>query len=70
MATKGAFSVLSSSRLFDAPYLFFRIAGANYDVTPDGRRFVMVSAPQLGPMQVNVVLNWFDELRAIAPGGR
>jgi serine/threonine protein kinase/Tol biopolymer transport system component len=45
---------------------------ANYDVSPDGRRFVMVAnadgaggAPP--PLQINVVLNWFTELQARAP---
>jgi Tol biopolymer transport system component len=40
---------------------------ANFDVTPDGRRFVMI---QEGPgmrTQINVVLNWFDELKRLVP---
>ena len=65
-AASPVFRVLSSSRLFDAPYLFGRIAGSNYGITPDGQRFVMASAP-LRPMQIKVVLNWFGELRALAP---
>ncbi len=37
----------------------------NYDVSPDGQRFLMIkeSRPQL-----NVVLNWFEEVKRRAPG--
>src|SRR4030095_7922486 len=38
----------------------------NYDVTPDGRRVGLFPAdapPALGAASINVVLNWFDELR-------
>jgi serine/threonine-protein kinase len=41
----------------------------NYSVTSDGQRFVMVKRIDEGqsPAQINVVINWFDELRALAP---
>ena len=47
----------------------FRTSGnaAAYDMHPDGRRFVMVTEPATptsGPRQINVVQNWFEELRA------
>ena len=38
-----------------------------YGVTPDGR-FIMI-APQTEATRVNVVLNWFDELRELVPVG-
>ena len=43
--------------------------GRNYDVTRDGQRFLIFSrsGPQGTPPQLNVVLNWFDELRRLAP---
>jgi eukaryotic-like serine/threonine-protein kinase len=41
-----------------------------YDIHPDGQRFIMVTEGE-GPFneraQINVVLNWFDELRQIVP---
>jgi hypothetical protein len=43
----------------------------NYDVTPDGQRFVMVkpSEQELAATQINVVLNWFEDLkRRVGPG--
>jgi serine/threonine-protein kinase len=36
----------------------------SYDVTPDGRRFLMVKlAPESAPRRIDLVLNWFDELK-------
>ena len=38
-----------------------------YDVAPDGR-FVMIRAEESpGPAQINVVLNWFEELKRLVP---
>jgi hypothetical protein len=40
----------------------------NYDVTPDGRRLLMIrSTAQDAPSRVNVVLNWLDDLKPLAP---
>jgi Tol biopolymer transport system component len=40
----------------------------SYDVTPDGERFLMTRLPgALPPPQVEMVLNWFDELRTKVP---
>lgn len=37
----------------------------NYDVSPDGQRFVMIrAAGESGPPQIRLVLNWFEELNA------
>ena len=52
-------------------------AGARpYDITPDGKRFIgMIAAGQTqsgGPAtpQIQVVLNWFEELKAKVPAGK
>ncbi len=50
---------------------FFTTGDANtmYDVAPDGQRFVMIkdsAAPQEAG-QINVVLNWFEELKRLVP---
>jgi eukaryotic-like serine/threonine-protein kinase len=42
----------------------------NFDVMPDGKRFMAVITPgqtQMGVPQIQVVLNWFDELMAQVP---
>ena len=46
-----------------------------YDVLPDGKFLAVITPSQsgsqtLGPPQVNVVLNWFADLRARVPGAR
>jgi serine/threonine-protein kinase len=46
---------------------------ANYDISPDGKQFVMVEEPKAASqptVHLQVVLNWFDELRARVPTGR
>ena len=42
---------------------------ANYDVAADAQRFVMVKAAETGtaPGQIQVVLNWFEELKQKVP---
>jgi len=38
---------------------------ASYDITPDGRRFLMVrDDDQVSATRIVVVLNWAEELRA------
>lgn len=42
----------------------------NYDVSPDGRRFVMVQGSRVAaPGAVHVVIGWLDELTSARPGG-
>jgi hypothetical protein len=45
---------------------------ANYDVPPDGQRFLMNKAKdqKSAPTQINVVLNWFEELKRRVPPGK
>ena len=51
--------------LFDKKYSYGNtLSIANYDVTPDGQRFVMVREED-GSNNVRVVLNWRDELAAL-----
>jgi serine/threonine-protein kinase len=64
------------------PRTLFRFAGVYrmsgtataYDIHPDGKRFIMVSerndAAATPRQQVNIVLNWFEELRRLAPATR
>ncbi len=44
----------------------------DYDVSLDGQRFLMIKEGdhESGPMQLNMVLNWSDELRRLAPTGK
>jgi serine/threonine-protein kinase len=63
----------------DKPVLLFQGAyeldtddqSSNYDVSKDGRHFVMIRrAEESAPLRINVVLNWFDELRRLVPVNR
>ena len=65
-------SVGSPEALFDhAPYRRRGADGRMYDIAPDGQRFLMLSRQDLGsarsPRQVNVVMNWFQELTERVP---
>jgi Tol biopolymer transport system component len=51
-------------QLFDQRYVFQNISLANYDVSPDGQRFVMVK-DEAGSGRLNVVLNWTEELKRL-----
>jgi hypothetical protein len=54
--------------LFEGKYEKVRV-GRNYDVTPDGQRFLMIkSGTGSGQTaQINVVMNWFEELKRRVP---
>jgi hypothetical protein len=38
--------------------------GPNYDVSPDGRRFLMIKAPEQDIRSLTVVQNWDVEVKA------
>jgi hypothetical protein len=38
-----------------------------YSVARDGRLLVLLSDPRARPTQINVVLDWFEELKATVP---
>jgi len=64
--TAPVFEVSNTEELFERRFLS-RIDYRSYDVTRDGR-FLMIQEPQEpATLGINVVLNWFEELRQIAP---
>jgi serine/threonine protein kinase/Tol biopolymer transport system component len=50
--------------LFEQRYVFQNISLANYDVSPDGQRFVMIR-DEAASGRLNVVLNWTEELKRL-----
>jgi serine/threonine-protein kinase len=52
--------------LFEQRYVFGGQTVANYDVSPDGQRFVMVKDDSASG-RINLVLNWFEELKRLVP---
>ena len=71
--TKPVFAAARPKLLFEGHYEAFNSPfQRDYDVSPDGQKFLMVKASQQEspPTQLNVVLNWSDELRRLAPAGK
>jgi Tol biopolymer transport system component len=52
----------------DTSYPLDLVGNANYDVFPDGKRFVIVQGSAAAPEpRVVFVLNWFEELKRLVP---
>ena len=65
--TAGEFATGTPRVLFDDHYMEHIAYGRTYDITPDGQRFVMVKDMSPPPRRIAVVLNWFEELKRLAP---
>ena len=74
-ATASSLAVGAPMRLFDDPFRLDTGGAnggmANYDIAPDGKRFVMVEEPKTtnaaSTTRLNVALNWSDELKRRVP---
>jgi Tol biopolymer transport system component/predicted Ser/Thr protein kinase len=72
IATQPGFAAGTPRMLFEGLYDPAPYPLANYDVSPDGQRFLMLKPTeheQAAPTQINVVLNWFEELKRRVPTG-
>ena len=72
IATQPSFSVGKPRMLFEGQYQPTPVTFPNYDVSPDGQRFLMLKPSeqdQAAQTQINVVLNWFEELKRRVPTG-
>jgi Tol biopolymer transport system component len=69
VTTEPEFAPSKPSLLFEGEYLLdFIRQTANYDVSPDGEKFVMLRGIEgTRGSQIAVVLNWFDELKRLVP---
>lgn len=78
--TEPAFSMETPQVLFRANYMFSSIDQLtinpglhSWDISPDGKRFLMIKPPGVapsadgGPRQINIVVNWFEELKQRVP---
>jgi len=73
VTTQGTFSAGKPKMLFEGPYQPTPLTSTNYDVSPDGQRFLMlepIESAGAAPAQINVVLNWFEELKQKVPTGK
>jgi serine/threonine protein kinase len=68
--TTPAFKAGNPRMIFEAKFAFSDIAA--HDVTLDGKLFLIVkpSEKDQAPAQIQVVLNWFEELKRKVPAGR
>ena len=70
ITTQPSFSVGKPRMLFEGRYRPTPATSPNYDVSRDGQRFLMLKPAeqeQAAPTQINVVLNWFEELNQKVP---
>jgi len=73
--TAPTFSVINTVTLFKTAYFSGfggggqTVAGRTYDVSPDGRRFLMIKDVNRDQAQANLVVvqNWFEELKRLVP---
>jgi Tol biopolymer transport system component len=73
IATQPAFAAGKPRMLFEGQYEPTPATTPNYDVSPDGQRFLMLKPSEsagTAPTQINVVLNWFEELKRRVPTGK
>jgi len=66
--TKPSFQSGKPKVLFEGSYLYSPINPQYqyYDISSDGQRFLMIR-DQRKEVQINVVLNWFEELKRLVP---
>ena len=70
ITTEPTFSAGVPHLLFEGTYEKQAGVGANYNVSPDGQRFLMIKPGGVrdeGATQINVVQNWFEELKQKVP---
>jgi Tol biopolymer transport system component len=73
ITTQPGFAAGTPRMLFEGRYEPAPVPNVNYDVSPDGQRFLMLKPSeqtQAAPTQINVVLNWFEELKQKVPTGK
>jgi Tol biopolymer transport system component len=73
VASQTSFSAGKPRILFEGRFLPTPATSPNYDVSPDGQRFLMIKAAEpeeQSATQINIVLNWFEELKRRVPPGR
>ena len=60
--TKAGFAAGTAQQMFQTDFL---ASGHDFDVMPDGKQFVFIKEmqPARAATQINVVLNWFEELK-------
>ena len=53
--------------LFAGDFVWSSSHARQYDVAPDGQRFLMMKPEEGSPQRIHVVLNWFEDLKRLVP---
>ena len=72
ISTQPSFAAGKPHMLFEGSYAPTPLTFPNYDVSADGQRFLMLKPAgqaQAAATHINVVLNWFEELKRLVPVG-
>jgi Tol biopolymer transport system component len=71
VTSQPSFSAGKPKMLFEGQYLPAPVTYPDYDVSPDGQRFLMLKPSEQGASltQIIVVQNWFEELKRRVPTG-
>jgi eukaryotic-like serine/threonine-protein kinase len=73
ISTQPAFAASKPRMLFEGRYEPTPVTFPNYDVSRDGQRFLMLKPTgqaEAAPTQINLVLNWTEELKRLVPTGK
>jgi len=81
LKTDPTLSVETPKMLFRGTYVsaafaYFNWDFATWDISPDGKRFLMMKEPGVttsaegSPRKINIVLNWFEKLKHLVPTGK
>ena len=73
VVSQTSFNASKPRILFEGRFLPTPATSPNYDVSRDGQRFLMVKAAEpeeQSATQINVVFNWFEELKRRVPPGK
>ena len=73
--TSSTFNFGKPEMLFQKTYVPIQAAGPAWDISPDGKRFLMIKQPVSTnaatsaeePRRINIVVNWFEELKKRIP---
>jgi eukaryotic-like serine/threonine-protein kinase len=70
--TRPGFAAGTPRMLFQGVFADANAPTSDYDVSPDGQRFLMIKSvePESASTRINVVVHWFDEVRRVVPAGR
>ena len=71
LESAAAFSASAPVELFRGDYYFGSASsvGRTFDVSLDGRRFLIIKDDHSRPTSISIVLNWTEELKRLAPVG-